>query len=308
MKLKNYLAGGAMLGATGLLLAGCSGWSYDPPIRGNVLTEPFNVPAARSAAPQSPSNFNQALASDYASFASTLSGEYHDWADADYFSRKGLAAADNKLVPPENNANWLVPLEVPEKFRTRLAEGRTRLVAALDGGGRERMPAVAARAQSSYDCWVERMEDDWKSAAEGPCYQQFMSALAQLENKPAPTPAAQPAPAPAAPAREYRVYFEFDKADLLPEAQEIINRAADAVKQNPATRVQLIGKTDTAGSAPYNLGLSKRRADTVRHALTTAGVPNANIEERWVGKTEPPVPTPDNTREPRNRVVEIQLH
>jgi len=34
---------------------------------------------------------------------------------------------------------------------------------------------------------------------------------------------------------------------------------------------------------------------------------NERIETRWVGEREPPVPTPDNVREPRNRVVEINL-
>jgi outer membrane protein OmpA-like peptidoglycan-associated protein len=71
--------------------------------------------------------------------------------------------------------------------------------------------------------------------------------------------------------------------------------------------VALVGKADRAGSDAYNMALSKRRADAVKGELARAGVPPARIDERWVGEREPPVPTPEGVREPRNRVVEITL-
>jgi OmpA-OmpF porin, OOP family len=140
----------------GLLLAGCSGWSYNPPTPGNPMSESLNLSAVRAAAPQSPATFDQALASDYADYANTLHQD-HNYVDVDYFSRKGLAAAKGQAVPPEEQSRFLVPLEVPEKFRSQLVDGRSRLVTALDGGARDRAPGVAARAQVSYDCWVNSM-------------------------------------------------------------------------------------------------------------------------------------------------------
>jgi OOP family OmpA-OmpF porin len=291
-------------GALAVILAGCSGWSFQPPMRGNVSFAPHNVAAVRAAAPATPTTFNQALTSDYAGLAGSLHDELRDWADADYFARKGLAAAKNEVVPPENNSNWLIPLEIPDKFRTQLAESRQRLLAALDGGGRERLPLVAARAQVSYDCWVERMEDDWRTAISGACHKQFLEALAALEGK--AQPAAQPATGPG-PGREFRVYFEFDKAELLPEAQQILQQVAALGRQQTNLRILLVGKADRAGSDGYNMGLSKRRAETVRRALMQDGIAANRIETRWVGEREPPVPTPDGVREPRNRVVEINL-
>ena len=118
--------------AAGIGLAGCSNWSYSPPMRGNPNTYGWNLSSVQKAAPSNPTDFGQALTADYAQLASNLSNQDHDWADSDYFSRKGLAAASGKAVPPENNANWLVPLEVPYKYRTDLADSRTRLVKALD--------------------------------------------------------------------------------------------------------------------------------------------------------------------------------
>ena len=283
-----------------LLLAGCTNWSFQPPMRGNESFGPHTLARVREAAPQNPTTFNQALTADYAGFAGSLHDEIKDWADTDYFARKGLAASRGEVVPPENNGNWLIPLEVPNTFRTELAQSRERLRAALDGGGRDRLPLVAARAQVSYDCWVERMEDDWKTAIDGPCRKQFQDAMARLEGR------AQPAAAPA-PAREFRIYFDFDKSDLVPEAQQILQQLALLAQRQPELRLTLVGKADRAGSDGYNMNLSRHRAEIVRSALAAGGVAAGRMDTRWVGEREPPVPTPDSVREPRNRVVEIDL-
>jgi OmpA-OmpF porin, OOP family len=302
-KLMRAMARPVLLGLV-LFVAGCSSWSFEPAMRGNVDFAPFNLAQLKEVAPAKPTNFSQALTADYYSFATTLQDEIKDWADADYFARKGLAAARGQVVPPERNSNWAIPLEYYEKFRTQLSESRERLVRALDAGGRERMPLVAARAQVSYDCWVERMEDDWQSALDGPCHKQFLAALTELEGK--LQPAAQPAVAPE-PTREYRVYFEFDRSALLPEAQQILKGVTALAKQEKGLRIVLVGKADRTGSDPYNMRLSKRRAERVRDALAEMGIAVGRIETRWVGEREPPVPTPPGVREPRNRVVEINL-
>jgi OOP family OmpA-OmpF porin len=285
----------------GLLLAGCSGWTYNPPTPGNPMSESHNLSAVRAAAPQSPTTFNQALASDYADYANTLHQD-GNYVDVDYFSRKGLAAAKGDRVPPEDQSRFLVPLEVPEKFRSQLADGRGRLVRALDGGARESAPGAAARAQVSYDCWVNSMEDDWQAGAKGACRQQFDTAMNQLENPRAAAAAAATAPSTA---REFRVYFDFNQVQLGPDAQQILQQIAQQAKQDPNLRVVVVGKADRTGTDAYNLALSQRRADAVRQLLVQAGVPAANIDARWVGEREPPVPTAQGVREPRNRVVEI---
>jgi OOP family OmpA-OmpF porin len=121
---------------------------------------------------------------------------------------------------------------------------------------------------------------------------------------PVPTP---PAPPPMAPPRNFIVYFNFDKYDLTPDARKTVQDAATSFKQSGSARISIDGYTDLAGSALYNLKLSKRRADTVRAYLVQLGVPDAAIAESWHGKENPAVPTPDGTREPRNRRVEILL-
>ena len=125
----------------------------------------------------------------------------------------------------------------------------------------------------------------------------------------APPPVAAappPPPAPAAPApHQFVVYFEFDRSNLTPEGAKVVSDAAAYFKQTGSARVAITGYTDLAGTQRYNLGLSKRRADTVRGALVQNGVPDGAIAEAWRGKENPAVPTPDGVREPRNRRVEI---
>jgi outer membrane protein OmpA-like peptidoglycan-associated protein len=124
---------------------------------------------------------------------------------------------------------------------------------------------------------------------------------------PPPAPAAAPAPAPSPQTRQFTVYFEFDKWNLTPEGSRVVTDAAAYYKQAGSVRLAITGYTDLAGTQQYNLGLSKRRADTVRSALGKAGVPDGAIAEAWRGKENPAVPTPDGVREPRNRRVEIVI-
>jgi OmpA-OmpF porin, OOP family len=304
-----FVAGSALLGLT---VAGCSGWSYDPPMRGHAPTEGINLSSLRDEAPQAPEGFKRDLATGYADLAGSLKSE-HQWDDVDYFSRKGLAAAGGgKAVPPEDNANWLVPLEVPDQYRSQLADGRRRLVAALDGGARQSAPDTAAHAQVSYDCWVEHMEVNWWQAINGSCHGQFVAALAQLEKPVAEVPSKPLVQAPAAePAasgtstRQFRVYFDFNKSVLTPTSQSILQQVVARAKEAPASKFALIGRADKTGADGYNMALSQRRVDAVRDSLMAQGVDPARIDTQWVGEREPPVPTANGVKEPRNRVVDV---
>lgn len=295
-----FLSGVALVSGS-MMLAGCSGWSFNPSIHGNVMTEPLNHPKVDAATPPAGGNFIQESAHDYGGLADMLARQ-GDWADVDYFARKGLKATQGEIVPPEENGNWAIPLEIPYGFRTQMAQGRQRLVAALDNGGRDRFPGLAARAQVAYDCWLERTEDDWAHEADGACHKDFLAAIGALET------ALRAAPAAAVvPTRQYNVYFEFDRSNLTTEGRQVVDSVAQAAKGEANTQIRLVGKADLVGADPYNVALSHRRADTVRAALRADGIDNSRIQESWVGFHEPPVPTAPGVREPRNRVVEVTL-
>ena len=119
-----------------------------------------------------------------------------------------------------------------------------------------------------------------------------------------------PAPVPVAVApasRSYLVFFDWDKSDLSARARQIIAEAAQASTRTAVTRIDVGGNADRSGTPAYNLGLSRRRADTVAAELVRDGVPKASIAIMAYGDTRPLVPTAAGVREPQNRRVEIVL-
>lgn len=137
-------------------------------------------------------------------------------------------------------------------------------------------------------------------------------AAAPVEVAPAPAPApveaAPPPPPPAAPAPgPFLVFFDWDRAEVTPEAASILDRAAEAFRQTGQVSIMLAGHADRSGSDQYNMGLSERRAASVRDYLTSKGVPTEVISSEAFGESRPLVETADGVREPQNRRVEINF-
>ncbi|WP_192499110.1 OmpA family protein [Skermanella pratensis] len=130
---------------------------------------------------------------------------------------------------------------------------------------------------------------------------------------PPPPAAAAAAPAaavpPAAPLANavYFVFFDFDRSAITPAAQDILNTVVSDARRTNASRLNVLGHTDTSGSAAYNQRLSERRASAVREALVQRGVPAGQITTRGVGETQPLIATGDGVREPSNRRAEIRF-
>ena len=123
----------------------------------------------------------------------------------------------------------------------------------------------------------------------------------------APPPAAPPPAVAPAPARTFLVFFDWNRAELNERSRQIIAEAAQSRTRQAVTRIEVNGYTDTSGSAQYNQGLSVRRANAVASELVRLGVPRQEIVAQGFGETNLLVATPDNTREPQNRRVEIIL-
>jgi outer membrane protein OmpA-like peptidoglycan-associated protein len=101
------------------------------------------------------------------------------------------------------------------------------------------------------------------------------------------------------------VLFDTGRATLKPGAARDLDRLAQALQDNPNTRVKIEGYTDSVGSDIYNQSLSERRAEAVVAALRTRGVPADRLEAEGLGK-EYPVATNDTPAgRQQNRRVEI---
>lgn len=124
---------------------------------------------------------------------------------------------------------------------------------------------------------------------------------------PAPAPAPAAAPGPEPPARDYLIYFDFDKSTVRGDSARVLEQVIEAMAKLNATRMSLIGHADRAGSNAYNQRLSERRAVSVKDFLVGRGVSAGEIATQGRGESDPRVPTPDGVREELNRRVEIRI-
>ncbi|RBP92860.1 outer membrane protein OmpA-like peptidoglycan-associated protein [Rhodobacter sp. 140A] len=102
------------------------------------------------------------------------------------------------------------------------------------------------------------------------------------------------------------VNFAFNSAALDGQAQEILRRQADWIKQFPEVRFRVYGHTDLVGSDAYNKALGLRRAQAVVAFLTAQGISRARLEAVVsFGKTQPLVYTQAPNEQNRRTVTEV---
>ena len=68
------------------------------------------------------------------------------------------------------------------------------------------------------------------------------------------------------------VHFDFDKSTLKPEAQTILKRNVQLLKDNPKAKIRIAGYTSASGTPAYNQRLSERRAKAVQEFLVNDGI------------------------------------
>ena len=103
----------------------------------------------------------------------------------------------------------------------------------------------------------------------------------------------------------FEVRFDFNKANIKPEYQELIKKLATATQENKNIKVSVVGHTDTMGTSNYNYALGGRRAEAVQKMLIKYGIPASQIVAVSAGEEDLAVPTPDNTPNAENRRVRV---
>ena len=248
-----------------------------------------------------------------------------DLIDAEHFNHKARRAARRSNVMPDA----VMDRDLVEADVAELSAAWKRLHNAYDRGGRYLAPADSARAQVSYDCWIEAAEGanpdrGFRTSAAGRvddvarCKADFEAAIAAVESVATlqltpfrrPAMAAAPAPAPAPPPeapKPFIVFFGFDSAEVTAAGSRVIDEAVATAERLGFVDYTITGHADRAGPEDYNLLLSLRRANAVRDALVSRGVKASGISVAGRGEAENAVPTADGVREPQNRRVEIIL-
>src|ERR1043166_440899 len=87
------------------------------------------------------------------------------------------------------------------------------------------------------------------------------------------------------------VLFDFDKADLLPKADETLQKAADFIRDHAkGGAVRIEGHTDAKGNDAYNQKLSERRAASVKNWFLAHGLSNMKFSTEAFGAKNPVAP------------------
>jgi outer membrane protein OmpA-like peptidoglycan-associated protein len=101
------------------------------------------------------------------------------------------------------------------------------------------------------------------------------------------------------------LFFEFNKATLLPEAEALLEQIAQWLQQNPTVRVEVRGHTDSVGTDEQNFRLSQLRAEAVRDFLVSRGIAPERITAIGLGRTQPIDTNGTSIGRTRNRRVEL---
>ena len=260
------------------------------------------------------SAFQAALQKGYSDLAKHEYDE-GDWHDGYGYVKKARSAAAGEDVEPELVWDW----DVPEEFVDELHNARDGIGFWSRMGAAEREPGLLAKAQVMYDCWIQEQEENDQPGDIARCRDGYYGAIADLENAmtwdaqapeamamPGPTPRPAVEPEVTGKARFYTIFFDWDKSDINPIAQRVVNAISDDWS-GESKALSLVGHTDRSGADAYNQALSERRVSSVTDALTGTGFAGARISGYGVGESDPAVPTPDGVREPRNRRVIVTL-
>lgn len=104
------------------------------------------------------------------------------------------------------------------------------------------------------------------------------------------------------------VLFATGSAKLTPKARQVLDQLGQALTaaQLDSYRFRIEGHTDTVGNPAMNQALSASRADSVVAYLEGKfNIASSRLQAIGMGERDLPVPTPDQTPEPRNRCVVV---
>ncbi len=105
--------------------------------------------------------------------------------------------------------------------------------------------------------------------------------------------------------RQRVVYFDFDKAEIRGEAQEILACHGKYLVDRPSAAMTLEGHADERGSREYNLGLGERRGNAVSSALQANGGSASQLNVVSYGEERPNCSDSSEDCWGKNRRVEI---
>ncbi|MFZ2631082.1 MAG: OmpA family protein [Desulfosalsimonadaceae bacterium] len=104
---------------------------------------------------------------------------------------------------------------------------------------------------------------------------------------------------------DLRVQFDLDKAKVKPQYHDNIKKLADFMKKYPDIDAEIEGHTCSIGTSAYNMGLSQRRAESVKaYMVKHFGIDPARLTTVGYGEDRPIA----NNKTRKGRIANRRVH
>ena len=265
-----------------------------------------------------PKNFQEHLLSEYKKRASFEAEEMHDWNSAKLYSEKALKSLETDEIYPEEISYWKIPEENINEIKIAYENLMT-----IYKDAKNIDPFNLARAISSLDCWSEQQEENWQTWDINSCKNDFLNAIHNIYEKISTQENEQENTnknnnlenetkdeVTIVTKNENKelmqiIYFDFDQFNLSEVSKDKIKKFLNNYG-SVINEYLVVGHTDTKGTNKYNLSLSIKRAEVVKEILINYGINQSSIKILGKGEESLAVDTPDDTKQPANRRVEIK--
>ncbi len=104
-----------------------------------------------------------------------------------------------------------------------------------------------------------------------------------------------------------KIFFDFDKSDLKPEAKATLKNKAAWLRDHAAYVVRIEGHCDERGTNEYNLALGERRAHAAKKFLMALGVEEHRMSGISYGEEKPADSGHNEAAWAKNRRDEFRL-
>ena len=103
------------------------------------------------------------------------------------------------------------------------------------------------------------------------------------------------------------ITFAVNGSQLKPQADSVLSSVVLVVKEYSKTRINILGYTDSTGSASYNKLLSDKRANSVSGYFLSNGIKYSRLSPQGTGEANPIASNSTKAGRAENRRVEIVL-
>ncbi|NKB50429.1 MAG: OmpA family protein [Alphaproteobacteria bacterium] len=163
-----------------LLLAACSPQEF--PKTGSTFVDNFRVLAGDwdveqvKSLPRPEGEFEAALFDEYIRLGAAERAEA-DWNDTTFFLNRARRLSRQRVPDPTPIDLRNMPADSLDEF----TDARRRLMIALSSTRRFRQPVESARAQASFDCWMQEREENFQTDDINSCRSVFLAEIEKLE-------------------------------------------------------------------------------------------------------------------------------